>query len=320
MADAYTGTAASDYDQTAWNLEAWYALRPELYGDQLATIGTEPQSMKGSAVEFVFNNDLAAATTALTETVTPDSVAMGDTTLTVTIAEYGNVVKKTKLLQATSFIPFDPIAANVVGYNAAISLDTLAMNALNGGTNVDYSDVSTHVTRVTQGSGDIITATAVRKERAKLRGAFVQPFESGLYAAIIHPDVSYDLRGATDLASWRAANVYVDTAHIMAGDLGIYEQFRFLETPRAGDLVNAGSGSTYDVYQTLFLGQQALAKAYASGDGAPGPNPIVRPGPIVDPLYRFAPIGWYWLGAYSIFRQAAVRRLETISSIANNAS
>lgn len=320
MADAYTSTSAVDYDQTAWNLEAWFALRPELYGDQLATIGTEPQSMKGSAVEFVFANDLAAATTALTETVTPDSVAMGDTTITITLAEYGNVVKKTKYLQATSFIPFDPIAANVVGYNAAISLDTLAMNAINAGTNVDYSDVASHTSRITQGSGDIITGTRIRYERAALRRNFVQPFANGLYAALIHPDVSYDLRGATDLASWRAANIYVDTAHVMAGDLGIYEQFRFLETPRAGDLVNAGSASTYDVYQTLFLGQQALAKAYASGDGSPGAQPIVRPGPVVDPLYRFAPVGWYWIGNYSIFRQASVRRLETISSIANNAS
>lgn len=318
MSDAYTGTAAVDYDQTAWNLEAWYALRPELYGDTFATIGTEPQSMKGSAIEFVFANDLSPATTALSETVTPDSVAMGDTTITVTVQEYGNVVKKTKYLQATSFIPFDPIAANVVGYNAAISLDTLAMNAVNAGTNVDYSDVTTHTTRITQAATDIITGTRIRYERAKLRGTFVQPFASGLYTGVIHPDVSYDLRGATDLASWRAANLYVDTAHIMAGDLGIYEQFRWLETPRAGLLANTGVGGTVDVYQTLFLGQQALAKAYASGDGTPGAQPIVRPGPVVDPLYRFAPVGWYWIGNYSIFRQAAVRRLETASSIGVN--
>jgi N4-gp56 family major capsid protein len=299
---------------------ARYALRPELYADQFATVGTEPQSTNGTAVTFTFANDLAAATTALTETVTPDSVAIGDTQQTVSLLEYGNVVKKTRFLRATSFIPFDPIAANVVGFNAAISIDTLAMNALNGGTNVVYSDVTTHVTRATQAATDIISGSRIRYMRAQLRRANVQPFDTGLYTAFIHPDVSYDLRSATDLASWRAANVYVDTGHIMAGDLGVYEGFRFLESPRAGALVNAGVSSIVDVYQSLFFGREALVKGYATGEASPGAFPAVQPGPIVDPLYRFAPVGWYWIGAYAAFRQAALWRLETSSSMANNTS
>jgi len=29
-------------------------------------------------------------------------------------------------------------------------------------------------------------------------------------------------------------------------------------------------------------------------------------------------MGWYWLGQYGIFRQAAIRRTESASSIGNN--
>jgi N4-gp56 family major capsid protein len=148
----------------------------------------------------------------------------------------------------------------------------------------------------------------------------VQPFANGMYTSFIHPDAAVDLRAATDLAGWRSANTYVNTQNIMNGDMGEFEGFRFIRSPRAGALVNAGVASTYDVYQTLFFGQEAFAKAYGVGPDSPGPYPDVRPGPVVDPLYRFAPMGWYWIGAYGVFRQAALMRLETISSIANNAS
>lgn len=321
MADAYTGTSAVDYDQTAWNLTAYFALRPQLYADGFATVGTAPQSTPGTAVTFTFAADMAAATIALTETVTPDSVAISDTQTTLTLAEYGNVVKKTRFLRANSFIPLDPIVANLVGYNAALSIDTLAMNALNGGTNVDYA--GTNTARNTIAAADTLTAANVRLEFARLSAANVMPFQSGLYTAFIHPDVAYDLRAATDLAGWRAANTYVNVENILAGDMGEFEGFRFIRSPRAGLVDDGGSGTgatAIDVYQTLFFGQEALAKAYSIGADAPGAHPIVQPGPVTDPLYRFAPMGWYWIGAYGVFRQAALRRLESASSIGANAT
>ena len=319
MADVYTQTSGVDYDSTAWNMRAWYALRPRLIFDQFATVSTSPVSTPGSAVKFAFAADLAAAVTPLTEIVTPDSVAITDTTVTLNLAEYGNVVKLTRYLQATSFIPFDPIAANVVGFNAGLSMDNLARTALTAGTQVVYSDVTTHVTRVTQASTDIISSTRVRYIAAKLDAANVMPLEGGMYVGVIHPDVAYDLRSATDLAGWRAANTYVNTALIQNGEMGEYEGVRFIKSSDSPILTNAGVTTT-DVYQTVFFGQDALAKGYATGENATGPYPQVRPGPVVDPLYRFAPMGWYWLGVFGILRDSAVYRLETASSIGANAS
>jgi hypothetical protein len=50
-----------------------------------------------------------------------------------------------------------------------------------------------------------------------------------------------------------------------------------------------------------------------------GEFPLVVPGPVVDSLRRFVPIGWYDLVGYGIFRQAAVLRVEGASSIGLNA-
>jgi N4-gp56 family major capsid protein len=99
------------------------------------------------------------------------------------------------------------------------------------------------------------------------------------------------------------------------------EGFRFVEAPRAplfADASNgAGAGGTIDVYRTLFMGRQAIAKAYSNVDGN-GANPRVIPGPVTDKLRRFVPMGWYWLGGYGIFRQNAIYAVETASSIGVN--
>ena len=63
------------------------------------------------------------------------------------------------------------------------------------------------------------------------------------------------------------------------------------------------------MYRTIIAGQQALAEATAV-------EPGVVIGPVVDKLMRFRPIGWYALAGWSIFRDAALYRIETGSSIA----
>src|ERR1035441_763221 len=60
-------------------------------------------------------------------------------------------------------------------------------------------------------------------------------------------------------------------------------------------LVRGSSTTDTDVYGTIFLGRQALAKVWAMKDGN-GPHPVLVMGPITDTLRRFQPLGWKWLG------------------------
>lgn len=314
-ADAYTGAAASSLDQTAYDLRAFYALRPELYFDPVATVKPTNQSFNGAAVVFTIQSDLSAATTTLSESTDVSAVAMSDSQVTLTLAEYGNAVITTALLRGTTFIPFDPVVANVIGFNAGISLDSLAVNVLKAGTNVLYAGQA--VSRATVIPTDVLTGNDCRKQTARLRSAFVQPI-NGYYVAFIHPDVSYDLRGAIGAGSWRDPHVYSEPADIWNGEVGVFEGARYIETPRAPLFADAGSSTTNtDVYRTLFLGQEALAKAHSMSDGN-GPLPTIVPGPVTDHLRRFVPMGWYWLGAYGVFRQAALRATESASSIGTN--
>jgi len=317
---AYTETSSVDVDQVAFDRIAYFALRSELLFDQAADVQPTAQSMPGSGVTFTIFNDLSAATSTLSETTDVTAVALSDSQVTVTLNEYGNAVITTAKLRGTAFLDVDTVAANVVGYNAGDSIDQIVRDVLAGGDNVIYGGggTTTPTGRTSVTATDIIEANDIRKVTAQLRKANAASF-NGLYMGFIHPDVSYDLRRETGAASWRDPHVYQDTMEIYNGEIGAFEGVRFIETPRAKVFENASNGSgstgTIEVYCTHIMGRQALAKAHSITDGNGSVPKIVR-GPVTDTLARLQPIGWYWLGGYSRFREASLRRIESASSLA----
>jgi N4-gp56 family major capsid protein len=316
MADAYTGTPAVGWDQAAWDRLAYFAFRPELHFDALADVKPTNQSMPGKTVSFTQVGDLSVATSALSESVDVDAVAMNDSQVTLTLAEYGNATITTSFLRAVSFLPVDSIQAEIIGANAGQSLDIIAANAAKAGTNVRYG--SSAVSRVTVAAGHIITAHNVRVARADLKRANVPQIGSmggGSYVSIIHPDVLLDLQEEVGHQGWRDPHVYSRPEEIFNGEFGKFEGFRFIETTNGPMFADAGVGGVVDVYRTLFMGRQALAKAFTNEIGG---TPRVVQGPVTDKLRRFIPLGWYWIGAYGIFRQASLRAVESSSSIGAN--
>ena len=327
MADYYaatTGTSALNVDQVAFEKLAYFALRPEMYFDQFADVQATNATNPGASVKFTVFADLAAATTALGEAEDVTPVAMSDNQVTVTLNEYGNATVTTAKLRASSFLPVDPVAANAVGYNAGLSIDTIARNVLQAGTNVIYASggTDTATARIDMDVDDTLTAKDIRRAVAQLRGANV-PTIGGNYVGFIHPDVSYDLRGITDASGWRDSYKYTNAMPIYNGEIGMFEGVRFMESPRAPIFANAfngaGAAGTGDSYGTLIMGQQALAKAISMG-GEYGAQPTIVYGTVTDLLQRFRPVGWKHFVGYGVFRQEALRRIESASSIGANAA
>lgn len=330
MADYYaaeTGTANLSVDQTAFEKLAYFALRDEMYFDQFAEVQATNATNPGATVTFTIFQDMAAATTPLGEAEDVTPVALSDSQVSVTLNEYGNATVTTAKLRATSFLPVDPVAANAVGYNAGLSIDTIARNAAQAGDNVIYATggATDPTSRATVQPEDILHPNDIRRVVAQLRKANV-PTINGSYIAMIHPDVSYDFRGNTDAAGWRTPANYVNPQGIYNGEIGMFEGVRFIESPRAPLFANAsdgsgsstGSSATVDVYGTLVMGRQALAKGISLG-GEYGAQPTVVYGTITDLLKRFRPVGWKHFVGYGVFRQEALRRIESASSIGANA-
>jgi N4-gp56 family major capsid protein len=320
MADAYTTTGAVDYAQTAYDRLAYFAYRPELYWDRACEVRPTRQAMPGGTVVFTIQNDLPIASAPLNESTDVSAVAMSDSQVSVVLAEYGSVVITTAKLRGEAFVTIDPIQANVVGYNAGVSIDEVAKNIAAAGNTVDYAKgtgtqptVRAQITKL-----NTLRSQDVRLEKARLRRANVPTF-GGAYVAYIHPDVSYDLMAETGTNTWTDPHTYSQPEEIWEGEIGQFQGVRFIETPRTPWYADAGSSpTTTSVYATVFLGRQALAKAHSIVDGN-GEDPHIIPGPVTDRLRRFLPLGWYHLVGFSVFRQDALRRVESGSSIDDGA-
>jgi N4-gp56 family major capsid protein len=270
--------------------------------------------MPGSSVVFELYNDLAAQTSTLTEAVDPDAVAIGNTsTVTVTLAEYGAAVLKTRKLQLFSLSDVDPAIANMVAFNMLDSVDSVVQTVLRGGSNIVREaggalSTSAAITAVT--ATDTFKSRDVRFAVAKLRTNKAVPRRGELYWCAVHPEVSHDLRAETGSGGWRTPHEYNANSAIWAGEIGQYEGAFFIETPRAYNAVDGGTGgNTVRVFRSYVAGQQALAEATAE-DFHTVINPIPQ-----DKLMRFYALGWYGVAGWSLYRTAALYRIETTSSI-----
>jgi len=74
---AYTTTTALPLAQAAYDRLARFALRPELYFDNVADVKPTNQSMPGASVTFPIISDLAIASSPLNEStdVTPQAMS-----------------------------------------------------------------------------------------------------------------------------------------------------------------------------------------------------------------------------------------------------
>ena len=317
---AYTTTGSVSYDTAAYDLLARFALRAELHFDAWTDVKPTATTHRGSSVTFWQQSDMAVATTPLTEDVDVTPVALSNTSVTLTPLEYGNATVTTARLSATSVLEIDPLVANVIGYNAGVSIDTLAQTAFAAGTNVRYAlgSGSAVTSRATVAAANTLGSRDFRRAYAELSAANVPKFDFGLYMAMIHPDTAYDLKSETGDLGWRAPQVYgASQAQIANGEIGAYEGFRVVVSSRAPKFVDAGATSTVDVYRSLFMGREAMAKAHWNAGGY-GQDPVVVRGPDTSILQRATPIGWKHAVAYAAFRADALRAVESSSSIATN--
>jgi N4-gp56 family major capsid protein len=313
MSNAYTSTSTGSLGtslvQTAYDRYVEFALRSMPLLRDVADKRPVQQAMPGSSVVFQIYTDLSAVTGTLSETVDPDSVALGNTSnVTVTLNEYGNAAIATRKLELFSLSDVDPAIADIIAFNMADSLDSFAQTELRGGTNVIYGGTATGTSGVT--AGGTITSANIRRAVAKLRAGKAVPRVGELYWVGIHPEVSHDLRAETGDTGWRQSHIYNDAGagQLWPGNIGVYEGAMFVESPR---LYNAIDGSSARVYRTIVAGKQALAEAVAQ-------EPSVVIGPVTDKLMRFRPIGWYGVLGWKRYREEALYRIETASSIGAN--
>jgi N4-gp56 family major capsid protein len=312
---ALTDAAAlNNLIETAYDTEVEFLNRNTPFFAELASKKVEKLAMPGDVITLSIHGDLAAATTPLTDGVDVTATALPDVTrVSLTLEEYGAAAVSTLRAHLTSFSSVDSQKANQLARQMHITVDDLAQTALRAGTNV-YREISGAIsTAAATGilGTDKIRSPHVRLIKARLSSGNALPTRGEQYAAYIHGDVAHDLLAETGGVGWTDFHKYVGSTNVWRGEVGTYNGVAFIESPRC-HVAREGSGSggtQIKVYKTYFMGQQALAYAAAL-------EPQVVVSMQTDLLKRNFGLGWKAMLAFKVFRQTALYRLETTSSIA----
>lgn len=270
----------------------------------------------GSSVALYTHADLATATTPLSETADPDAVALPNpTSIPLTPLEYGNATIATVKVKTTSFSDVDPYQMDAVAWNMRDTTDELVREVAVAGTNVRYANSKTARNQVT--SQDVIKSLDVRWVTTTLRTNAAEGRAGELFHCLIHPNVSHDLKEETGAASWTEFHKYAAPGVFWPNVIGVYGGAYFQESARAkiwttggGEGTDAGTNPDW-VYATLFLGREAIAEGVQI-------EPHVVVGNMPDKFGRFFPLGWYGFLGWARFREAALYRLESGSSMSPN--
>jgi N4-gp56 family major capsid protein len=292
---------------TALDLEVATYLREEPIFRAFTDSRPERQSYPGKVVTKTVRGELALATTPLSESLDVDAVAApADRQFNVTLAEYGNAMVDTHLLRKTDWS--QSAAAEIgmeMGLNATRSIDAVYRAVLDGSTNVIYSIAAGVQATDPVAARTVIKSKDVAFAKALLRRRNAVPRFGNLSACVIHPDVAHDLMAESGTNTWRQPHEQVDTSNLYNRVLGDYAGVRFVENSKCTILDDANA----DLYTSYFIEKEALFESV--GDDVR----IVVADPI-DALKRFYRVGWYALLGVSRFRENAIQRLRSSSSIA----
>jgi N4-gp56 family major capsid protein len=217
--------------------------------------------MSGKTIDFRKFSALAAATTPLTEGVTPSGNAITITNITASPAQYGDFIEVSEVLDMVAIDPILDEMADVLGEQAQRTLDTVARDILVAGTTVQYA--AGRVSRVTVAAGDNMNVAEIRKAVRTLKRNNVKPLDGGDYVAIVEPGTTYDLQSDT---KWEAAAQYAGSKQIFSGEIGRLYGVRFVESSLAKKFAGAGAAAI-DVYATLVIGKDAYGIVDIAGSG-----------------------------------------------------
>lgn len=265
---------------------------------------------EGDTVNFRRFNSLAAATTALTEGTVPTGNSLSITAVTGTVKQYGDFIEISDKLDMVGIDPVLTETSEILGEQAALTIDTVIRDVVSSGTNAIYGGDATSTT--TLATGDNINSTLIMKAVRALRRSNAKPLEGGYYVGIVHPDVAFDIMKDS---LWQDVSKYNGGTAIMKGEIGKLGGVRFIESTNAKKKDNGASSGAVDVYCTMILGKDAYG--VVDIDGSSKPEMIIKDfgsAGTSDPLNQKATSGWKALFTAVRLNELSMVRIETTAT------
>lgn len=283
---------------------------PYLVHDQFGQKRPIPRN-GGKEIEFRKFAAFPKALTPITEGVTPDGRKLDVTAIKATVAQYGDYVTLSDVLDMTAIDPVVVESTQLIGRQAGLTLDTITRNVLQSGTNVFYCP---------KGDGTKVESRAGLDDTCKLSVAAVKrvaaflkknnaPKIDGSYVGIVHPYAAHDLMSDPEFID---ITKYAASERLFEGEIGKIAGVRFVETSEAAVIDG--------VYCTLIMGANAYGVTEVEGGGLQTIIKQLGSGGTSDPLNQRSTVGWKAIKTAEILIDAYLVRLESKSDfdIENN--
>lgn len=268
------------------------------------------------------------STTPLAEGVTPAGSRLTFQDYTVQLAQYGDYVTITDVIEDTHEDPVLREATQIMSEQAALTIETVRYNVLKAGTNVFYANggarnaVNTPISLALQRQ----ITTALNRQNAKFITTALkstpdfrtEPVEAA-YIGLVHPDGETDIRNMAGFVSTKQYG----TVTPYENEIGSVERVRYLTSTVFGAFPDAGgaagamrSTSTVDadVYPILYIARDAYGIVPLRGKDSLTPmvvNPKPAPG---DPLGQRGTVGWKAWQSAIILQDAFMIRAEVATT------
>ena len=300
--NAYTGegTPFSGTDTLTPTMKTFYDTELlENHRDQLifAQLGRKQglPARRGRTIEWRKWNTLPLAQQ-LTEGVIPTGEKLGMTSINVSLAQYGEYVAVTDLLELHALDDVIAGAVEELGAAGGKTHDLLVRNVLKTATNILFADAYNGTSYVSTPASEAALQTAlasytayltpdmINKAVTNLKVGGAPTFSGNKYVAVVHPHIAYDLRKHPD---WLEAHKYARPEEIFNGEIGELHGVRFIESNLAP--IIKGEAQTYATYKTIFFGKDAFGVVDPEGAGM---ETIVKTKEQVGgPLNQFSTVG-----------------------------
>lgn len=290
----------------------------------------------GARQTFVYRwKNLAAATTPITEGITPGGSTAQREKVQMRVEQFGDYMEYTDQLDLFDVMNIKTEFLDLQNIQAARTLDMIYRDGIIGGTNVVFANGATDraaiITAATTTPLDgLPTEADYAKAALRLRKAKAAKMKPELsagknistagarasYPCLIDPNRTDDLRyarktdGTLHYPSFLSIEQYPNQASAAEYEVGRMGDVCFIETDEGG----VDTSGTLDVYLDIVFGKDAYATVSVQGKG--GIQTIIKPlgsAGASDPLNQRGTIGWKCMAGSKILNNTYMVRLEGTS-------
>lgn len=274
-------------------------------------------------------NALALATTPLVEGVTPTGKKVTVTDVTATLEQYGDFVEHSDVIEDTHEDPYLAQVSEVLGEQAAQTVETIRWGILIGGSTVEYANGASRAAvnqPISLALQRRVTRTLLRQNAKHITKVTkstpdyrTEPVEAA-FVALGHVDLENDIR---TMPGFTPVKQYGNPGSAYPGEIGAVDNVRYILTTLFTPFADAGgaagtmistTGTNADVYPVVFLAQDAFGIVPLKGKDSLSIM-VVNPKPAHgDPLGQRGTAGWKTMQTAVILNDNFLVRAEVAAT------